>query len=451
MVAESRPAVAPPQPTPQSPSIVRAQFIDPQPMPVSGPIGCDDPFADAGELAADKLVAEVLRRNPSLEAMMFAWQAAAARYPQVVSLEDPMLMLAMGPGTFGDPNHDVAWMVEGSQKIPWHGKRELRGEQSQAEASAARMDLADAELRLVESAKVAFLEYYLVRRDLELNEEGLRLTQGFRETADEHYRNLLVTQQDLLQADLELNELRRRKLELERMDRIAAARINTLLHRPPAERLPPPPAALPSPTADAALDVAQAIAVERRPDLVALGARLRAEQASVALAERDYYPDLTVVGRYDGFWQRADRNLAPMVGVNLNVPFDNDRRRAAIREAQSRVAQRRAEFEAKLDEVRSDVQIAYQQLVESRRSLELFDKSILPVAEHNLESARANYGATKIDFLRLLEADRQAITLREKRQQALADYYRALAAFERASGGPLPQRSGAEQIPPGKH
>jgi outer membrane protein TolC len=313
------------------------------------------------------------------------------------------------------------------------------------------MDLADAELRLVESAKVAFLEYYLVRRDLELNEEGLRLTQGFRETADEHYRNLLVTQQDLLQADLELNDLRRRKLELERMDRVAVARVNTLLHRLPAERLPPPPGALPNPMTAPALDVAQAIVVERRPDLVALGARLRAEQASVELAERDYYPDLTVVGRYDGFWQRADRNLAPMVGVNLNVPFDNDRRRAAIREAQSRVAQRRAEFEAKLDEVRSDVQIAYQQLVESRRSLELFDKSILPVAEHNLESARANYGATKIDFLRLLEADRQAITLREKRQQALADYYRALAAFERASGGPLPQRSGAEQIPPGKH
>ena len=196
------------------------------------PVDADDFLMAKHELESDQLVAEVLRRNPSLQAMIMAWQAAAQRYPQVVSLEDPMLSLAMGPGTFGDPNHDVAWMVEGSQKIPWCGKRELRGRQAQAEASAAHWDVDDAELQLVESTKLALLDDYLVRRDLELNAEALRLAQGFRETADSHYRNNLVTQQDILQADLELSELRRRQFELERMDRVAAARINTLLHRP---------------------------------------------------------------------------------------------------------------------------------------------------------------------------------------------------------------------------
>jgi outer membrane protein TolC len=435
---------------PSRSAVVPAAFVQTEPTPPVSMDCKDDPFAGQQELASDQLVAEVLRRNPSLEAMAFAWQAAAARYPQAVSLEDPMVMLAMGPGTFGDPTHDVAWMIEGSQKIPWHGKRQLRGEQAQAEALASRMELGDAELRLVESTKQAFLEYYLVRRDLELNVEGLRLTQEFREIADAHYRNSLVTQQDLLQADLELNDLRRRTLELERMDRTAVARINTLLNRPPEAHVPPPPKALPATIATPAVEAAQLVAVQRRPDLAALNARLRAERASLALAERDYYPDVTVVGRYDGFWQHADRQLAPMVGVNLNVPLDNDRRRAAICEAQSRVSQRRAEFEAKLDEVRDEVETAYRQLIESRRALELYDESILPVAEHNLESAKANYEATKIDFMRLIEADRQVIAIREKRQLALVDVNRALAAYERATGGPLPQSNPSELIPPGK-
>ena len=151
---------------------------------------------------------------------------------------------------------------------------------------------------------------------------------------------------------------------------------------------------------------------------MALGARLRAEQAAVAIAERDYYPDLDVVGRYDAFWQKADRNLAPLVGVNLNVPLDNERRRAAIREAQYRANQQGAELEAKLDEVQNDVAVAYRQLEESRRTLELFDKSILPVAEQNLASAQSNYTANKIDFLRLIEAARQSVMLREKREEA---------------------------------
>ncbi len=369
--------------------------------------------------------------------MIAAWQAAAQRYPQVVSLEDPMLSLAMGPGTFGDPDHDVAWMIEGSQKIPWGGKRELRGRQAQAEASAAHWDVDDAELRLVESTKLALLDYYLVRRNLELNAEALRLSQGFRETADSHYRNNLVTQQDILQADLELSELRRRQFELERMDRVAAARINTLLHRPSDGRLPPPPHQLPDIAAPLPIEAAQQLAAQRRPDVMALGARLRAEQTAVALAERDYYPDLDFVGRYDGFWQRQDRNLAPLVGVNLNVPLDNERRRAAIREAQYRANQRRAELDAKLDDVQNDVTVAYRQVEESRRTLELFDKTILPVAEQNLASAQSNYTANKIDFLRLIEAARQSVTVREKREEALGNYHRRLAELERVSGGPI--------------
>jgi outer membrane protein TolC len=436
-------------PTPQPTPTVRPVAFLKQSAAAACPPDADDLFAGQTELEPGPLVAEVLRRNPSLEAMTSAWQAAAERYPQVVSLEDPMLILAMGPGTFGDPTHDVAWMIEGSQKIPWHGKRQLRGQQAQAEASAARSDVDETELRLVESAKMALLDYYLVRRDLELNAEGLRLTQRFRDDADSKYRANLVTQQDILQADLELSDLRRRKFELERMDRVAAARINTLLHRPVDRALPPSPSRLPAAASEPPLAMVQEMAAERRPDLMALGAKLRAEQTAVAIAESDYYPDLDVVGRYDGFWQHADRQLAPMVGVNLNVPLDNERRRAAIREAQFRANQRRAEYEAKFDEIHGDVEAAYQQVVESRRTIELYGQTIMPVAEQNLESARANYSAGKIDFLRLIEADRQLVMLREKREESLADYHRRLAELERASGGPLPATAPPETIPPG--
>jgi outer membrane protein TolC len=430
--------------------VLPVAFVQQISPPPNASTDCEDPFAGEQELAPEPLVAEVLRRNPSLEAMVSAWQAAAARYPQVVSLEDPMLSLAMGPGTFGDPNHDVAWMIEGSQKFPWHGKRELRGRQAQAEASAAHWEVDDAELRLVESTKLALADYYLAGRDLALNGEGLLLMQGFREDADAKYRANLVTQQDILQADLELNELRRRQFELERMNRVAIARINTLLHRAPDSRLPAPPSRLPQISAIPPLETVQPLAAVRRPDLMALSARVEAEQAAVALAERDYYPDLSLVGRYDGFWQKADRNLAPMVGVNLNVPLDNERRQAAIREAQFRASQRRAEYEAKLDEAHGDLAAAYQQLEENRRTIELFRERVLPVAEDNLTSARGNYTANKIDFLRLLEAERQSITLREKREQVIADYYRSLATYERAAGGPLPEGPSTETIPPGR-
>src|SRR5262245_3525321 len=43
------------------------------------------PFDEADELSLDRLIDDVLATHPSVEAMVAAWQAAADRYPQVVS------------------------------------------------------------------------------------------------------------------------------------------------------------------------------------------------------------------------------------------------------------------------------------------------------------------------------------------------------------------------------
>src|SRR5713226_2524875 len=48
-------------------------------------------FSGQAELTVEALVQQVLERNPSLGQMAAAWEAASARYPQVTSLEDPML------------------------------------------------------------------------------------------------------------------------------------------------------------------------------------------------------------------------------------------------------------------------------------------------------------------------------------------------------------------------
>src|SRR5262249_14960431 len=85
---------------------------------------------DRNELQVDALVQQVIARNPSLAQMVAAWQAVSAKYPQVTSLEDPMLAATLGPGTFApdDPGINFAYRVEISQKYPWPGKLKLRGQ-----------------------------------------------------------------------------------------------------------------------------------------------------------------------------------------------------------------------------------------------------------------------------------------------------------------------------------
>jgi cobalt-zinc-cadmium efflux system outer membrane protein len=84
------------------------------------------------------------------------------------------------------------------------------------------------------------------------------------------------------------------------------------------------------------------------------------------------------------------------------------------------------------------VQAARDRLAQQRQVIRLYDERILPTAQRSLQSAQANYTAGKLDFLRLIDAQRQFHSQREKYYAALADYQRRRAELERAVGDPLP-------------
>lgn len=393
--------------------------------------GCCDPFGDQAELSVDQLVAEVQMRNPSLQAASEAWRAAAQRYPQVVSLEDPMFGFMIGPRGVGP---EGGWMVEASQKIPAAGKRAFRGSMAQAEAEAANGEIGDVRLMLAEAAKMAFFDYYLARRQLEVNANTKEILGRFRDIAKTKYEANQATQQDILQAEVELVDLEARRAGFARDENIAVARINTLLHRAADHPLPPPPATVSAPVALPSPEALQRAAVQSRPDLYSQAARIRAQEAAVALAQKEYDPDVEIVGKYDAF---MPEDMRPQVGMRLNVPLQRQRRWAAVKEAQSRLCQQRAEYQSRLDRVRFEVQSAFERAAEAQKVAHLYTSRILPVTDQNLQSAQANYVAGKTDFLRLIDAQRQVNAQRERYYQAIADYNRRLAELERAAGGPF--------------
>jgi outer membrane protein TolC len=371
--------------------------------------------------------------------MVAAWQAAAQRYPQAIALDDPMFEAMLAPGSFGSSTVEGAYSVQISQKLPWHGKRAARGQAAQAEANAAYFDVEDNRVRLNQATRFAFFDYYLVRRDLELNAENARVMSAFRQTAVAKYQAGQVTQQDVLQADVELADLDRRRIELERTHRVSIARINTLLRRDPRESLPPPPRELaPITVFPDAVQLVQ-VALERRPDLAAIRSRVEAEQAAVTLACKQYYPDVEIFGRYDKFWQ-PDSTMGPLqgqVGVSFNLPVYRGKLDAAVNEAMFRLNQRRAEYDQKALDIQYEVQSAFEQLGESRKTVRLYADRIIPAAEQNVAVTRSNYDVAKMTFLGLAQAQRQLIELREKQQDAIASYHQRLAELERVIAGPL--------------
>src|SRR5205085_860437 len=179
----------------------------------------------AAPLSVEHLVEQVLARNPSVAQMEAVWRVASARHPQVTSVEDPMLGGTIGPASIGSRDVDFGYRLEISQKLPFPGKRQLRGVNAHAEADAAGNDVEDMRLQLTESARSAFYDYYLVARALEVNDETVRRLQEFKSAAQALYRtpprDRKVSLQEVIQADVEIGRQEERQLTLQRMREVA--------------------------------------------------------------------------------------------------------------------------------------------------------------------------------------------------------------------------------------
>jgi cobalt-zinc-cadmium efflux system outer membrane protein len=416
--------------------------VTPAPSPVI-PVGFQVPIAPAGEptfgqeLTTEAVIGVVLARNPTLDAMRAAAEVAAARYPQVTSLDDPSFSFNTAPGSAWSSNTDYAARVELSQKLPFPGKRELKGQVSTAEAAATSRDIDETRLILVAAAKSATADYYLAEKGTSVAQENVKLLREFRQNAETRYKTGVGPQQDMLQADVELARQEERLVSLRRARVVAGARLNTLMHLPPDRPLPPPAEIrkeVPAPDA-AAL---RTIAARVRPELKAIADRLASDEAALALAIKEYNPDVDLMAAYDGFWQGQNgRPLQWQVGARVNLPVRYARRSGAVNEAQARVAQRRAELLRLADRVNFEVQEAAEQVRETEDIVKLYETKVLPAAEANVKEAQTAYVNGRLPFLNLVEAQRNRVGLKDRYFEVIAESVRRRAALERAVGEPI--------------
>ena len=394
--------------------------------------GDGDPFAGAAELSREALVGAVLERNPSIRAARHAWKAALERYPQVTALEDPMLGLGTAPLSFGSDEVDDAGRIDVSQRLPFPGKLALRGEAALAEAEAASQDHAAVRLRLAGMASRLFDEYVLAIRSLEINAEHLALLEELQQIARVRYEAGEAAHQDPIQAEVELTHAIHRQVEFEANRRVVAQQIAALLHWPSEGELPPP-ARAPAPGAIATPpDRLVDEAFGSRPELAAAAARVAAEQARLDLARRDYLPDFTLAGAYDTLWQ--ERDLQPFVGVQLNVPLQLGRRKAAVEEARARLEQARDLRLAEEDEVRLGVRSGVDRLAEAQHLVHLMRDRLLPAARDHVEAARSGFEAGRNDFPVLIESERNLLDVELGYEESLAGLGRRRAELDRALG-----------------
>lgn len=388
-------------------------------------------------------VTYALLNNAGLKAAYGRWMAAVQRVPQVKSLPNPTVgysyFIESIETRVGPQRHRFELM----QMIPFPGKLGLREESAFAAAKAEGARFEQEKLNVLFRVKDAYYEYYYLAQSIRVTEENVGLLTRLEEVASQQVR-AGASQQDMLRAQVELGKLQDRLASLRDMRGAIEARLNAELNRPITTPLP-----WPRQIAEQTLTLTQndvfAFARSGNWELRALDFEVERSRKAVALARKEFYPDFGVGVGYvatgearAGIMNPDDSGkdaLTAMVSVNL--PVWRGRLKAGLEEARATLSATTESRNQKENMLLSQVRLALYRYNDAVRQVRLYGETLIPKAEQALSSAEAGYRAGKVDFVNIIDSERQLLAFHLAYERALADQQQRHAELEMLAGRSL--------------
>jgi outer membrane protein TolC len=170
------------------------------------------------------------------------------------------------------------------------------------------------------------------------------------------------------------------------------------------------------------------------PQLAASDARIAGAEKNRELVELNNYPDVTL-----GITPTQTRNRISQweLMFEINIPLQQDSRRAQEREAELRLEAARLRRTDALNQALSALAESVAGLQVAQRLEALVSGGLLPQAELNLNSALAAYENGRTEFAMVLDAQRQLRRARTDLVRARGDQQMRLAEIEKMVGEEL--------------
>lgn len=386
--------------------------------------------------------------NPAIWESEHRWRAALQRIPQVSGMPDPMVTIMpfiSSPETRVGPQ-ELALGI--SQKFPWFGKLDAKGEIAMRDALAAA-EKYQAQIRgVVAAVKRAYYDLTYLDEALRITAEDRELLGHFEEMAEARYSTGKGIQQAVIKIQAEITRDDDRIYLLRRQRESVAANLNTLMDRVPDEPIPSLEVAT---IPEAGMDLEELYAAGRanRHELKAAEYMIEKGEQAVRLARKEYYPDFNIGLNYvlvDEREDRAGRNNRPedngrdVFGIMLgfNIPLWEGKNMSRVRGATELKYANERNYNKMENAMEFSVRDGMLRAETALDQLKLYEKVLIPQAELALESTESAYATGKLKALDLIDSERFLLKVRLAYAKLESDYMKALADIERAVGAAFP-------------
>ena len=428
--------------------VARASLETPGRDRMAAPIPAEPELS--GPQPVDAYIRRALAENRTVQAAFHNVRSLEYRIPQVTALDDPVASNTIFPIPGVAPQYSLMgynpYNLTLAQQFPWFGTRRLRGEVADRDVRVAVAELAAAQLDAVAAVRRAYFDLHAAEEIGAILAENRKILEDFRAIA----RSRLASggsQQDVIRAQTLLSELDRVLAGNQQEVATARASLARQIHASPEDDLRTL-AEMPISTAPAEIERLYQLAVTARPELKGRLAAVARDARAVELAEKRYYPNITLGLSYLDMEKTnaatpTTASGVPNVGlfVGFNLPIYRKKYEAGVCEAKERTLADSRLYEAQRDETNGEIKDFFTQAKVQQNVLALLRDSILPRTRDTLELAESDYKANNVDIATILSAQREVLQVEIQAVQVEAELGKALASLERAVGCQINERT----------
>jgi len=401
-------------------------------------------MAEEAPRSASFYTEAALANNPSLSAMQERIRMKENAAIRAGALDDPkgwfgLVNIPVNSWSFRD--EDMTGKEIGvSQMIPFPGKRKLRTDVAMREKEQTEFDLQEMRNMLRAEIKMTYVDLSHVRRQTEEVRRSREVLREIVAVSQEMYAVGKVTQADVHRGQVEFEKMREMLLVLENREKVLSIRLNTLAALPPD--LPVPEIEhLQEFTLPFREEELMAAYREERPARKSLQVRILRGEASIAMANKEYFPDFEISASYmqrdampDGT-KRPDM-FSSMLLLTLPI-WKTEKLDPFVREMTAEREMARREL-ASLDLESANAIGRSLATIENRSSVAtLYRTTLIPHAETAFSVNLEAYRVGKIDFPMLMDSVMAFLAARKDYHGMLGDLYMEKARMEAAVGRDL--------------
>ena len=220
-------------------------------------------------------------------------------------------------------------------------------------------------------------------------------------------KNGLLARNDLLKVELQSSNIELTLLDAQSNYKIASVNMNLMLGLPEQMLLIPDSASLMQSTTIKNIDEYEQQAFQNRKDIAAISVRKQAAELGIKSLKSDYYPSLALTGGYIAADIPKFLSITNAVDIGVGVQYNLSslwKTKSKMEEAKARVQQLSANEEMLNDNIRLQVNQAYENYLVTQKKIEVYQKAV-DQANENYRITKNKYDNALVTTTDLLDAD----------------------------------------------